>query len=381
MSLFVPVDIDNDLSERIAQANTLGRENLNAKGVTTDGTETTYQLMSKIADIQSGGSANVSSVIIPPVYNELGLLGKSVGLVLGNEYTVVIDILENDGTTRQETETVTAYQTVIEGLGEVEDSVALGIYEDDYYDYTLYDFCNVSDEGVPVFDANECVYQTGGKVTQITITGEFAEKPDTRLKDIVEGNLTEIVDDTITEIGSYVFFRNKKITKLDLPNCTVVRSYGLNEAEITTINMPKLETIEVNGMNSCKVTEVNFPLLTSGSLGSCSALTKAVLGVIPTVSASGFYNCSKLAYCDLGTKVTSIGSQAFYKTSQLATLIIRNTSVVPTIQSNTFTSSAIASGTGYVYVPDNLVESYKTADVWSTYANQIKPLSELGGEI
>ena len=381
MSLFVPVDIDNDLSERIAQANTLGRENLNAKGVTTDGTETTYQLMSKIADIQSGGSANISSVIIPPSFNELGLLGKSVGLILGNEYTVVIDILENDGTTRQETETVTAYQTVIEGLGEVEGSVALGIYEDDYYDYTLYDFCNVNDEGLPVFDANECIYQTGGKVTQITITGEFAEKSDTRLKDIVEGNLTELVDDTITEIGKYVFYRNKYFTKLDLPNCTVVRSYGLNGAEIPTIVMPKLETVEANGFTSCLVTEIDFPLLTSGSFGSCSALTKATLGAMVNVGASCFYNCSKLAYCDLGANVTSIGSQAFYKNSKLETLIIRNTETVATIETNTFTSSAIASGTGFVYVPDELVESYKIADVWSTYANQIKPLSELGGEI
>ena len=31
---------------------------------------------------------------------------------------------------------------------------------------------------------------------------------------------------------------------------------------------------------------------------------------------------------------------------------------------------------GYIYVPDDLVESYKTTTGWSTYASQIKPLSE-----
>ena len=30
----------------------------------------------------------------------------------------------------------------------------------------------------------------------------------------------------------------------------------------------------------------------------------------------------------------------------------------------------------YIYVPDDLVENYKTATNWSVYASQIKPLSE-----
>jgi hypothetical protein len=48
---------------------------------------------------------------------------------------------------------------------------------------------------------------------------------------------------------------------------------------------------------------------------------------------------------------------------------------------NVFSSSAIANGTGFVYVPDNLVEKYKTATNWSTYASQIKPMSELPEEV
>ena len=47
------------LVSRIENANALGRENLNAKGVTTDGTETTYEIMSKIADVSGGGSSGV----------------------------------------------------------------------------------------------------------------------------------------------------------------------------------------------------------------------------------------------------------------------------------------------------------------------------------
>ena len=32
---------------------------------------------------------------------------------------------------------------------------------------------------------------------------------------------------------------------------------------------------------------------------------------------------------------------------------------------------------GYIYVPDDMVDTLKTTDGWSTYATQIKPLSEL----
>lgn len=36
----------------------------------------------------------------------------------------------------------------------------------------------------------------------------------------------------------------------------------------------------------------------------------------------------------------------------------------------------INNGTGYIYIPDNKVEEVKLLNGWSTYANQIKPLSE-----
>ena len=44
-------------------------------------------------------------------------------------------------------------------------------------------------------------------------------------------------------------------------------------------------------------------------------------------------------------------------------------------------NDTIIRGTGYIYVQDNLVEQYKSATNWSTYADQIKPLSELPQEV
>jgi hypothetical protein len=38
--------------------------------------------------------------------------------------------------------------------------------------------------------------------------------------------------------------------------------------------------------------------------------------------------------------------------------------------------SSVASGSGYIYVPAALVDSYKAATNWSTYAEQIRAIED-----
>jgi hypothetical protein len=45
-------------------------------------------------------------------------------------------------------------------------------------------------------------------------------------------------------------------------------------------------------------------------------------------------------------------------------------------KTNIFASTPIASGTGYIYVPAALVDSYKGATNWSTYAAQIRAIED-----
>ena len=84
-------------------------------------------------------------------------------------------------------------------------------------------------------------------------------------------------------------------------------------------------------------------------------------------------------------RVTSIGTYAFYSCSALVTVILRYTDAVCTLAgTNAFTSTPIASGTGYIYVPSALIDSYKAATNWSTYADQIRAIEDYpdicGGE-
>lgn len=73
---------------------------------------------------------------------------------------------------------------------------------------------------------------------------------------------------------------------------------------------------------------------------------------------------------------TTINEYAFANSS-LQKLII-NTQTVCTLTSSTaFEGTVIASGTGSIYVPDNLVDTYKEATNWNLYADQIVGVSTL----
>jgi hypothetical protein len=116
-----------------------------------------------------------------------------------------------------------------------------------------------------------------------------------------------------------------------------------------------------------------FKDLTSPTRKLITKTIKSVNSQATSIGNYAFYNCSSLATVDL-PEATSIGSSAFYGCSRLRTVILRNTERVATLSStNAFTGAANA----IIYVPDSLVESYKAANNWSTYADRIKGLSEL----
>lgn len=154
---------------------------------------------------------------------------------------------------------------------------------------------------------------------------------------IVERTITEYINHRITKIGGYAFARHSGLTKIDIPNVEAIEQYGFNYCTgLTEIELPKVKTIASQAFNSCgKLTRVDAPMLEKIEAYSFTA-------------------------------------------SKLTTLIIRQNSNVCTLTSTSaIKSTPIESGTGYIYVPDELVDSYKAASNWSAFATQIKPISEL----
>lgn len=101
------------------------------------------------------------------------------------------------------------------------------------------------------------------------------------------------------------------------------------------------------------------------------------------IGTSAFKNCTALEIADF-TTAREIWGGAFENCTSLHAVIFRRneraTFGIDGTAENAFKSTPIASGTGYIYVPDDLVDSYKAATNWSTYANQIKGISELPTE-
>ncbi len=113
----------------------------------------------------------------------------------------------------------------------------------------------------------------------------------------------------------------------------------------------------------------------------CSNLAIKEIPVgIDVLGNNAFENCTGLSELTFLGNISSFGSSVFKGCSNLKKIVLGNTTSVPTLQDTyVFQNTPFASKTGYIYVPDELVDSYKSATNWSTYADQIKPISELEG--
>lgn len=128
-----------------------------------------------------------------------------------------------------------------------------------------------------------------------------------------------------------------------------------------------------------KLVTVNLPNVTSlGSYAfySCSGLVTAKLPKLTSVSTQAFYSCTKLEHADCGD-LGNITAQTFNACPALTALILRKTSGICTLSNaNGVSNSGIGKGTGYVYVPSALIDTYKTATNWSTFANQFRAIED-----
>ena len=128
-----------------------------------------------------------------------------------------------------------------------------------------------------------------------------------------------------------------------------------------------------------KLESVNFPAVTrvgTYALYQCYALKSVRLPVAEFIGFGAFMYCEALERVRFPS-VKNINGSAFRYCSSLTAFIIEQSDSVCSISAAAFSDTPIANGTGFVYVPDKLVDGYKKATNWSTYAAQIKPLSEL----
>lgn len=160
---------------------------------------------------------------------------------------------------------------------------------------------------------------------------------------------TLIISDRLVEKTLKGAYYNDRITS--------VGDGGFSYLAITSIELPNVTTL---GMNA---------------IYQCGNLKKAVLPSVTTIGSNGLTNLNSLEFLDICGGSRLIGMSTIQK---LETLIIRKTDAICTLSSmsDISSSSPIRNGTGYIYVPQALIESYKTATNWSTIANQFRAIED-----
>lgn len=87
--------------------------------------------------------------------------------------------------------------------------------------------------------------------------------------------------------------------------------------------------------------------------------------------------CNKLTYVDLGAGVTSIKEYNFLQNDTALSVLLVRAQTCVTCSANGFMEDVPT--TCKIYVPDELVDTYKMTSPWSTRAGQIYPLSDYTG--
>ena len=87
---------------------------------------------------------------------------------------------------------------------------------------------------------------------------------------------------------------------------------------------------------------------------------------VTEIGDSAFSNCTGLTTITIPGTVNSIGEDAFFGCSGLTSITILNTTP-PTLGSGAFDNT----NNSRIYVSSELVNTYKTAENWSSYSSRI----------
>lgn len=241
---------------------------------------------------------------------------------------------------------------------------------------------------------------------------------DAVMDSIIDRTITEFKDNTITKVLKGAFYGCTALTDIALPN---VNNLGANNdggtvgafqkctalTELTDEMLPSLTTLNAYAFRNCtglkKVSLTNVTAMNYGALEGCTgieildlpnlytmgmsaSLPDTICGgrwVFPSLkrfdnyAASWTKNLKWLDFASTTDEVLSIDAVNFKECYNLKTVIVRSGSVA-TLAANQFKSGPIgtSTGTGFIYVPRALVDSYKVATNWSLTASKIRALED-----
>lgn len=170
-----------------------------------------------------------------------------------------------------------------------------------------------------------------------------------------------------------------EIEELKLPKLNFIGEHAFNSVPVkSVIDLGKVALVHNCAFQNCKqltYVKINKECKTLGAYAFVDCNSLEVIEGAENVEVFGinvFTGCSALKCIILGDSVVSIGENAFAHCTSLEYIII-NTITPPVLGGWVFGNSNNCP----IYVPDEYIDVYKTAEGWTAWASRIKGISEM----
>lgn len=196
------------------------------------------------------------------------------------------------------------------------------------------------------------------------------------------------IGECVTQIGGHAFQECRTLTNIggNTNNVALInysafeRCYGL-----TSISFQGLTAAQNSAFSNCSgLTSISLPnvvVIGSNAFQEC-ALTTITLPKVANIWGLAFSHNTGLTTVTIGDRLVELQGSAFRYCTALTSVTINSTtppditnvSVDNMATQGPFANTPIDGGNGYIYVPAQSVNAYKTAQYWSYYASHIQAI-------
>lgn len=222
-------------------------------------------------------------------------------------------------------------------------------------------------------------------IAEAQIAGEVTLNATTIASYAFAGNtgITSLIAPNVISVATNAFYSMPNLQNIYLPKCQTISQNCFKATIIVTLSLPECTSIGSSSFTApTKLKTIDIPKCKTigGSAFAQSIITTLILPECTSIGNSALSNCKQLTFADLGN-CKSLERYALRNNANLATVILRGETIC-TCALNVLDATAIAKGTGYIYVPRALLSDsdstldYRQATNWARFATQFRVLED-----